>query len=314
MTFHGYSIREMNEMVASVLNTDGEIQLSTSLLEGWSSVNILGFLDNKPSFVLKLPKSSEINDFERQYKVHLELAKYDICSRPLYMGRLSDSHELPVLILEYVDGHIYESPYEILTEDIEKLKDALAKLARIHLEDVPRYLAAIDYLNAIARPLEFHIYDYGKGLTKGLQSLFDSFIELSDTSRSQLEGCAWNPVTIHGDLFERNVVFQNDRAVLLDMEECCVADSSYDLVYLFVQSYSTGTLSYQHPLRGCCSREHWDSLEILALCSVIKWSLQRLLDLELGLIELNLAQMVSVDLIKVYVDEKMGILSTLLQK
>ncbi len=313
-TFHGYSIEELTDLLSSRLDIDGKIQLDQNLLEGWSSLNILGYINQEPAFVLKLPKSSDIQDFHSLATIHEVLSKKNLCPNSLYHGPLSENDDLPILILEHVDGHIYNSPFEITEHDYWLLKDTLENLASISLPGIPIYADAIEHLNAITRPLELRIYDYGRNLTSGLHTMFEEFISLSDLSHNRLEASDWFPVTIHGDLYERNIIFREDSVILLDMEECCVSDRFYDSVYLFAQSYTEKILAEESPFRGGCPKEHWMNLEILALCSVIKWSLQRLLDLEFGLVEINLSQMVSTDLVREYVREKMEVLTSLLSQ
>ncbi|MFW9933750.1 MAG: phosphotransferase [Candidatus Thorarchaeota archaeon] len=296
-TYHGYSLEELNELVKSKIDFDGEIRLDSTLLEGWSSLNILGYHNNNPAFILKLPKSSEVQNFDNINLIHNQLSKFDLCPRPLYHGMLDDD-DLPSIVLEYISGRMYDSPFDISQEDYWRLGNVLERLATLTIRGIPEYSDAVEHLNAITRPMELRIYDYGRNLTRGLSHLFEEFISLADVSRNRLEGCKWDPVTVHGDLFERNIVFREDVVILLDMEECCVSDRFYDRAYLFAQSYTEKALSEEDPIRTVCPRDHWLNLEILALCSVITWSLQRLLDLELGLIELNLSQFVPDDLVK----------------
>lgn len=312
-SYHGYSLAQLNESLRSRLDLDGDIRLRETLLEGWSSLNILGYVNQTPAFVMKLPKSSEITSFNDIFVIQEKISKFGLCPKPLYHGSISDEDNLPVLVIEYVEGRTYASPFDIVKADFCLLEESLKQLADIRLPGVPKHSDAVDHLNAIARPLELQIYDYGRNLTSGLHEFFAKFITLADISRTQLEGCDWNPVTIHGDLYERNIIFQEDRATLLDMEECCVSDRFYDRVYLFAQSYTEKILSEEDPLKGSCTPEHWLNLEILALCSVITWSLRRLLELELGLIELHLSRMVSDDMVREYVREKLEILSVLLK-
>lgn len=95
---------------------------------------------------------------------------------------------------------------------------------------------------------------------------------------------------MHGDLRPDNIIFQSDRALLLDVGACCVGDSLYDVAYLSAEPFDVVDFEYILPLLA----ESDDSdtvteLTPLALFSALAWTLERLVHLECNTIEENLS-------------------------
>ena len=100
---------------------------------------------------------------------------------------------------------------------------------------------------------------------------------------------------------------------MLDLESCCIGEPSYDIVYLYTQQ-TTSTLSDYPAVRNHLDLDQVqiDSLESLALISVLSWSIERLLNITLGRVEHYLVDTGIQERILKYVNNKSARLNELL--
>ncbi len=278
--YYGHTKEMLEEKLSSVLEMAGEIHLDPVILDGWSTVNLLGYVDGIPSFVLKIPRSMGNRDLERLYYLHNAISKHDLCPRPLFYGVLSKEYGLSMLVLEYINGLVYESPFEITLEDSHILRNSLSRLSAITLHSIPIYRDAHGFLMEIASSLDDIIQNHDCAFSDTLMGTVMEFCRLVQRSVMVSGTEHWNPVTSHGDLSEKNVLFQKHRAILIDLEDCCGISRYYDWAYLFVQHPSSTLQGLMSKKAEGCSTEHWRWMIVLGLCSVIKWSIQILCDIE----------------------------------
>lgn len=309
---YGIPLSRIKAEISSILGLSGEVSISPFLLNGWSSLNLQGNVDGHPSFVVKFPKALGHEDFSRLYEIHRALNDQDICPRPLCFGAIEGRNTIPFFVVEYASGHSYFSPFDISRHHFGLLRATLERLASIPVPAVPVYDNPISFLESVVNPINATISDYRSAVSAGLRSMLHDFELVAEKSRRRLEGMEWVPVMVHGDLYEQNIVFQSDRAVLLDWEECCVADRFYDRVYLFVQPFDCSPLPRTHFAREGCPESHWRILEVLCLLRVTAWSIQRLLDSEAGLIEAGLTGLHQDSLVREYIRRKLSLISNAL--
>lgn len=309
---YGIPLSRIKAEISSTLGLSGEVSISPLLLNGWSSLNLQGNVDGHPSFVVKFPKALGHEDFSKLYGIHQALNGHDICPRPLCLGTIEGRDAIPFFVVEYAGGHSYHSPFEISQHHFGLLRATLERLASIPIPAVPVYDNPISFLESIVNPISATISDYQSVATASLGSMLHAFELVAKKSRRRLEGMDWVPVMVHGDLYEQNIVFQSDRAVLLDWEECCVADRFYDRVYLFVQPFDCSPLPRNHFARKGCPESHWRNLEVLCLLRVTAWSIQRLLESEAGLIEASLTGLHQDSLVREYIRRKLSLISDVL--
>ncbi|MDF1540591.1 MAG: aminoglycoside phosphotransferase family protein [Candidatus Thorarchaeota archaeon] len=295
------------------LDFNGTITLRPELLGGWSSLNFIGVMGNRNKFILKFPPQLDGTDFSRLYSIHESLSSHGICSRPLQVGTLGTKEEVPYLILEYEEGTIFANPNEIKEQHFNKLKETLSTLSEIEIQNLRTSNSAKEYVDQLVSSLKRKRSKWKNELTLSLRDSLDLFMANVQDVKDIISDASWNPVTIHGDLYERNIVFQADRVVLLDLDECCVADKFYDLVYLFTQSYTTERIRRDHYAKKGIADGHWHNLELVALVSVISWSFKWLIEMMLGRSEPNLEKIVNIPEVEDYVNDKMRLLSNIIQ-
>jgi len=310
---YGYTLTRIEEYVSSHLDFRGAITLRPELLGGWSSLNFVGVVEDRNKFILKFPPKLDGTDFSRLFSIHECLSEHGICSRPLWKGSLGTEDEIPYLILEYEEGIIYPSPDDIKNHLFSKLKETLATLSHIEIQNLRTSNSAIEYVDQLLSSLKRKKVKWKEKLNHSLRNSLDTFMSNVQDVDQHISEMNWDPVTIHGDLYERNLVFQNGRVVLLDLEECCVADRFYDLAYLFTQSYTTSRIGENHYAKQGIPEDHWRNLELIALASVIAWSFKWLIEIALEMMEPNVAECVNIPTVENYVNEKMRLLLRMIE-
>ena len=309
---YNLTISELQRIVSSILPYEGEITLSPSLLGGWSSLNFLGLDNDIPRFIVKISSTLDGSDFKKLYSIHDTLSQYGICSKPLGRGYIENDPKIPFLLLEYEEGVLYSDPNDIRGHLFDQLNETLERLSHIDISFVNKYQDANEYVSYLMSPLERKYTKWKKKLESELANLLEQFLSNVKIVHEIIDRMNWDPVTIHGDLYERNIVFQENKVSLLDLEECCVADRFYDLAYLFTQSYTTSRIKDNHFGKKGISIDHWQNLELIALVSVISWSFNWLIDSAFENVEPNLVASVGRTTVVDYLETKMKLLSSLL--
>ncbi|MFW9849648.1 MAG: aminoglycoside phosphotransferase family protein [Candidatus Thorarchaeota archaeon] len=312
-TIHNIPLLDIEKQLSTVVEFADKVTLSPILLEGWSSLNFTGNVNNVPKIVVKFPPTKDGPDFTRLFRIHESLAPYEICSRPLYTGKLDADGEISFIILEYLEGYIYSSPNDIKGHLFNQVTETLDKLNQIDLPFLRRNNDGNDYVDELMSPLKQNLMKWKTRLDSQISSRLDQFLLQVQDIHEQIEGMIWNPVTAHGDLYEDNIVFQQGKAMLLDLSLCCIADKLYDIAYLFSESESATLVEEEHFARKGIPSNHWHNLELIAFVSVISWSFNWLLELSFKQVEPNLAANVPTSKVMDYIDKKMKLLSSLLE-
>lgn len=311
-TVHKIPLLEIEKQISSVVDFDEKMTLSPISLDGWSSLNFTGNVNSVPKIIVKFPPTRDGTDFTRLFSIHEALAPHEICSRPLYTGYLDADGEIPFIILEYLEGHIYSSPNDIKGHIYNQLTETLDRLNQIDLPCLHRSKDGNDYVNELMSPLKQNLMRWKAMLDSRISSRLEQFLHQVQDIHEQIEGMIWKPVTAHGDLYEDNIVFQQGRAMLLDLSLCCIADKLYDIVYLFSESESATLVQEEHFARKGIPNNHWHNLELIAFVSVISGSFNLLLELSFKQVESNLAASVPKSKVMDFIDKKMKLLSSLL--
>ncbi|MFX1483636.1 MAG: aminoglycoside phosphotransferase family protein [Promethearchaeota archaeon] len=268
---------------------DGVITLETTLLRGWSNINILGH-SSDIDFVLKLPYT--LPPHKRNYYQHLHdvsqfFAKFDITSKPLEIGSLSDRTETPFIIFEFIHGDVHNSIKDLSNLDLRHLSECLDLMSRQKPLGLETYNSPSDFLQRCHFVIQNH-----EGLSKCSREtsmLVESYEELFVGVQSKTGPLgSWSSTIMHGDLWVPNIVLQPDRAFLLDFESCAYGNRLYDFAYLLeTPDVPLDTLVLDGLLHPA-EKAEVDALRSLAISFIICWSLERLLLMESGLVEPNL--------------------------
>lgn len=299
------SFEEFQEAVASEISFKGAVSLAPQLLGGWSSLNFLGYEDGIPKFVVKMPSILYRYDYGKISSIHDTLSEFEICPAILGRGEIGIEKRIPFLVLEYIEGKVCTHPKEINKRRFSQLSQTLETLGQIDIPSLYRHDGSIQYFKYLTKPLIQKTNDWKKEPQTRFVMFLEKFLSNLSRVKDSIRNIQWDSATIHGDLSEGNIVFQSNKAVLLDLEECCVAEKFYDIVYLAAQSFdSEGSRLYFFE-RKKISKDHWQELEIMALTSVISWSFRWLTEWYLGRIEPNIAARVDTGNVLDYIEKKM---------
>ncbi|MEE9116852.1 MAG: phosphotransferase, partial [Thermoplasmata archaeon] len=209
---------------------------------------------------------------------------------PLCIGRLQDEKDTPFMIRGYEPGVVHTSLSDINPHELDLVKASLNRLAALRIPDVPSYPSARHYASGLSNKMNVLL---GRRNTEAseLDSLFSSFRELEQGVATLFrDASSWNGTTMHGDLRPDNIVFQSDRALLLDVGACCVGNSLYDVAYLSTEPFDA--VDFEHILPLLVESDDSDiitELIPLALFSALAWTLERLVHLEDNVVEENLS-------------------------
>ena len=290
---HGHTMDDLLALLKSEWRTDVKnLHLDTYRLGGMSNLNIL-IHGVDSSYVLKLPGLTtvfETNPFESEFHIALRLAENGLGPTPLCVGRLQDERGTPFMMRAYEPGVVHASLSDISLHELNLVKTSLDRLAALHIPNVPSYLSARHYAARFTHKMNV-LLDCWNTETSELGSLVYSFRELEQGVATLLGNVSsWNGRTMHGDLRPDNIVFQSDRALLLDVGACCVGDPLYDVAYLSAEPLDAADFERILPLLT-----ESDNLDIvteltpLALFSALAWTLERLVHLESNKVEENLS-------------------------
>ncbi len=290
---HGHNMDELLSLLKSEWRIDVEnLHLDSHRLGGMSNLNIL-IHGVDSSYVLKLPGLTtvfETNPFESEFHIALHLAENGLGPSPLCVGRLQDEKGTPFMIRSYEPGVVHASLSDISLHELDLVKTSLDHLAALRIPNVPSYPSARHYASRSANRMNALL---GRRNTEAseLGSLVASFRELKQGVATLFEDVStWTGKTMHGDLRPDNIVFQSDRALLLDVGACCVGDSLYDVAYLSAEPHDT--VDFKHILPLLAESDDSDivtALIPLALFSALAWTLERLIHLERNTVEENLS-------------------------
>jgi len=310
---HGYTIKELERILqVSCDDLNGDLSLEANILGGWTNINIRGKSDGL-TFVLKLPcsvLSFESNPYDQLYETTSHLNNLGIAARPIAKGRLSGKKEIPFIILEYIDGVVYDSLSDLSHEELSSLKDCLEIISKQNPPGLRRYKSPSEHMTTKYTLVKDHVHlstvsNEVKILIETCENLYPDVLSYTDALGD------WPQTFMHGDLWIPNVIFQQDKVRLLDFEDAAYGHHLYDLAYLLETPESA---SESHAL-GLIHPEDLDAaneLRPVAVAYIINWSLERLLSMESGLIEPNLTTEQSRTAVIGYTRGKINRLKTLL--
>ncbi len=290
---HGHNIDDLLSLLKSEWHTDVEnLHLDSYRLGGMSNLNIL-IHGVDSSYVLKLPgltTAFETNPFESEFQIALHLAENGLGPTPLCIGRLQDEKGTPFMIRAYEPGIVHASLSDISLHELGLVRTSLDRLAALRIPNVPSYPSARHYASRFTNKMNVLL---GRRNTEAseLGSLVSSFRELEQGVATLLgDVSSWSGKTMHGDLRPDNIVFQSDRALLLDVGASCVGDSLYDVAYLSAEPLNA--VDFERILPLLAESDDSDTVTALiplALFSALAWTLERLVHLERNTVEENLS-------------------------
>ncbi|RLI49884.1 MAG: hypothetical protein DRO73_04925 [Candidatus Thorarchaeota archaeon] len=308
LTVHGVPVEDLLEALheTSTLLTDSTLRFG-GLLGGWSNLNLLLTSDRR-RMVLKLPARTTARSKEG-YGVlmqrHLDLSRTGLSPRPLETGWIDAPVEVPYILLQFVEGTVYPAPSAIPISALSALRRAIDSLNT----------AKCDSATALSRPsdlLDLHIDAVSSaadrsGVSSDTIALLHELLPLADAVRSHCEHLPWSGGLIHGDLSESNIVFREGNAVLLDLESLSTGHRLYDVAHLTVQN-AVEVIDCPPTLVQEGETEVVSRFVPLALVAVISWSIERLADMDSGLIETALVNETTYRSIRRYVSDKIALL------
>ncbi|MFW9892742.1 MAG: aminoglycoside phosphotransferase family protein [Candidatus Thorarchaeota archaeon] len=284
---HGFSITDLEKLLSESCELfDNRVILEREVIGGWSNINIRG-TSSDFSFILKMPWSIEPSPTYYDYLFHVSkfYGKLGVTTSPLSIGKLSNQKETPFILLEYIDGVIYESIDALSNQETIQFKECLKIFHQHKPPGLHSHFSPLDYILTYHWQVESH-----PGLTccsKDLSILIDSFNKTLEAILEYAEILGPWPMTVmHGDLWIPNVVFQSSKASLIDLESCSLGESHYDLAHLIESP--DHLVSIPSFLLDSYERDRVEELQPIALCWLIIWSLERLLSMDFGLVEANL--------------------------
>ncbi len=310
---HGHTIDELSILLQNASNViDSTITLDPFLLGGWSNINIHGqSADCK--FVLKLPyliQKYEKNPYLFLYNTNRFLSKYSLCPQPLEFGILPDSKKTPFILLEYIEGKTYESVSELSNDEIELLRESITTLSELKPPHLPVFNSPSEYLQKIYDSIEIH--ECAMKRSNSTEELREDFNALSSDIFSITDAYGeWSKKTMHGDLWIPNVLYCGNKALFLDMEDCAIGDSNYDIAYLLEAS---NTREVIHPLKLTTPEnvENVNKLLPLVLTYLIGWCITRLLLTESRQVESSISTPSIMNSVKDYAKMKLNRLRALI--
>jgi aminoglycoside phosphotransferase (APT) family kinase protein len=289
---HGHTMDDLFSLLKSEWCTDAKgLHLDSCRLGGMSNLNIL-IHSVTSNYILKLPGLTtvfETNPFEHEFHIALHLAENDLGPTPLCVGRLQDERGTPFMIRAYEPGVVHSSLSDASLHELNLAKTCLDRLAALHVPDIPSYPSARHYAAELTNKMSV-LLDYWNAETSKLGSLVYSFRELELGVATLFRNVSsWNGKTMHGDLRLDNIIFQSDRALLLDVGACCIGDPLYDVAYLSAEPLdAVGFTRILRLLAESDGSAIITELIPLALFSALAWTLERLIHLENNEVEENL--------------------------
>lgn len=283
---HGHTTEQLQHLLYNSCPLIGaDVVLDSTIIGGWSNINIRG-VSHECEFVIKLPWSIRQfadNPYSRLHNLLTFLHKSAITTSPLAVGRLNDKNETPFMLLKYSRGKARSSISDFSADELLSLKDTLHRLSLQRPPGLRQYKTPLDYLMELHDRIAYHeTLSVSRPKVPNLLSAFSKqYARLCPRVETLDE---WSGTTMHGDLWEPNILLQERRAILLDMESCSYGDPIFDLAYLLEASDNLPLKEPPLLLYGD-TIERVNPLRDVALMSVISWSLDRLLFMDAGFAE-----------------------------
>lgn len=308
---HGHTIEQLGELLIDACPFLDGLRLRSDALGGWTHINLLGYQEDN-QFAVKLPVLNvgfDSNPFEYQFRISEQLYCEKICPEPIMIGNLSDTNETPFMVTRYVSGKIYSTVNSFSQNEFNQLFRTLDILSKLKLRIVRTFnnpSEMIEYFLSLIHLEEEH---FGK-LPNSLRKLIRQNEQMMVKMQSGCDAMNWALKPIHGDLTESNIVFRDNKAVLLDFEACCIGSPAFDIAYLYNQSPHKKSIEYPKIMKSSIySKSEYFEMIPLVLASVITWTINRLTEIEQKIVEQNFDNIATKELLYSYLIEKSKILS-----
>ncbi|MHA1636590.1 MAG: aminoglycoside phosphotransferase family protein [Candidatus Thorarchaeota archaeon] len=280
-------------------------------LGGWTHINILGY-QNEHQFAVKFPALKggyESNPFEYQFQIIEQLYREQICPEPIMIGNLSDANGTPFMVTRFVHGKTHSSVTTFSQDEINQLFKTLDTLNKLKLRNTLAFNSPSDMIDYFLSFLHLE-NERSRKLPILLRNLIRQNEEMMTKLYPAIDAVNWVVKLIHGDLTESNIVFSDNKAVLLDFEACCFGSPVFDIAYLYNQVPNMESLEYPEFLKSSIySEPDYNEMIPLVLASVITWTITRLIELELRNVEHNFDNIETKKLLYAYLSEKSKLLS-----
>ena len=285
---HGLRPKDLERLLESELQ-QSHLRVQGSLIGGMANINLLVF-SGSDTFILKLPglKGLDTNPFEYEFSICSTMVRDSLCPQPLVTGFLPDDLGTPFIVYRYEVGTVHSDLQSMSPQDLVLLAEAIQKLRQQLPPDVRAYSKPSEYIEGWYRKIQTAL-NLSESESPAIPSMFHAIEELRGSLETFVDTTMfWSGSLMHGDLRPSNIVFQERRALLLDWSECSYGESLLDIAYLL--SEPKGEWTGQVPMTDSeTTRMRVDALKTLSLMSAVAWTTERLIRIESGQVENNLA-------------------------
>ncbi len=310
---HGFRPTDLEGFLESKLQQT-RLHVHRFLIGGMAHINLLVTSESN-TFVVKLPglKGVDENPFEYEFSISRDLAKDGLCPKPLITGFLPDDMATPFMVYRYEPGRVHSSLHSMSPREFTLLGNVFHKLEQKSPPGARVHSKPSEYLDSWYKRIQTAVnaseLDSSKtwSITSATDELHHSIRGFADTTTY------WSGSFMHGDLRPSNIVFQESRALLLDWSESSFGESWLDIAYLLAES--RGEWTGEVPLvNNPTAQSRVEGLKILSLMSAVAWTTERLIRLESGQVEENLADRRLTVAMYSYLQEKTGLLRRYVSK
>jgi len=304
---HGIRTVDLEELLEPELQ-QSRLHVHGSLIGGMANINLLVTSDSGTS-VLKLPglKEMDKNPFEYEFSICNTLVTDGLCPQPLITGFLPDDLHTPFMVYRYEPGTVHSNLQSMSPQEFKLLGKVIHKLEQQHPPNARAHSKPSEYIDGWYLRIQTAL-NLSESVSTKIESMCSTIDELHDTLGRFVDSTMfWSGTFMHGDLRPSNIVFQESRAILLDWSECSYGESLLDIAYL--SSEPRGEWSGEVPLvESETARPRVEALKILSLMSAVAWTIERLIRVESGQVEENLADRQLTKAMFSYLQDKIGLL------
>jgi aminoglycoside phosphotransferase (APT) family kinase protein len=308
---HGY-VKENLEILFSDALDIPNISIERTL-GGMSNINMLAHCEPEelvlriPSLFIEYPSTH----YAQEFIVLYEAAQKGFSPRPMTYGILDNTNQTPFLVYYYEPGIIHSSLSSISIDEFRRLEQSLDLLQNLEVAGAPAYSSAVEYLHYLRTRVNSVLPDSEVQSERMRRARF-SVDTLHASLEPILNSVRWPTSAMHSDLRPSNIIFQEDRVLLLDWSEFCMGFANYDLAYFLSEPVEPFTSDI---LVSSGSRDVTEipKLQGLALFSCISWTFERLIRCELGQVPSTLSNDDMVESMETYIrmqmDQLIGVLN-----
>lgn len=285
---HGLRPADLEELLGPELQ-QSRLHVNRALIGGMTNINLLVTSDSG-RYVLKLPglKGMNENPFEYEFSICNTLVKEGLCPQPVVTGFLPDDLTTPYMVYLYEPGIVHLDLNSMSSHELMLLSNLIRKLEKECPPNARVYSKPSEFIDCLYQRIHTAV-NLSESDSPRIRSMAGATDELHHSLGDFVDTTLfWSGSFMHGDLRPSNIVFQERRALLLDWSECSFAESLLDIAYLL--SEPRDDWSGEIPLIDSeTARSKVEALKILSLMSVVSWTTERLIRVESGQVEENLA-------------------------